>query len=221
VTLIVNPVDLDTLVLDDGGHTQNNDGKWCLLEVAAYMAGEPWSDQPRCVCPAIGAMGRGLNDRLPDDKRQLLKALLPEMLGTRDDGYTERRGYIALDWLIRTYLPAFLSLTERIDPSVAQTIRDLPQITNLEQAQAAGELVRDARQKAAAAGAAAGAAAWAAAWAAAGDAAGAAARAAARDAARAAAKQVLAPTVEQLQDSAIQVFTRMVRIGKDPVPAAE
>ncbi|HLK43440.1 MAG TPA: hypothetical protein VKV34_08865, partial [Thermoleophilia bacterium] len=158
MTLIVNPIDLDAITLDDGGHDQNNDGEWCLLEAAAYMAGEPWSDQPQCVCPAIGAFGRALNDRLPDDKRQLLKPLLPEMLGTRDDGFTERRGYIALDWLVRTYLPAFLSLTERIDPAVAQAIRDLPEITTLEQARAAGELVRDARSKAAVARAAAGAA---------------------------------------------------------------
>ncbi|MGH6654609.1 MAG: hypothetical protein ACRDVE_05315, partial [Actinocrinis sp.] len=69
----------------------------------------------------------------------------------------------------------------------------------------------------------AGAAAWDAAGAAARDAAGDAARdaagASARDAAwaaaRDAAQQKLAPTVSELQDSAIDLFTRMVRIGRD------
>jgi hypothetical protein len=226
-TYTPRPLDLDNLVLDDGGHAENNNGEMCLLEAAAYMAGEPWSDHPQCVCPTLGAFGRSLNDRLPDDKRQLLKPLLPELLGTADDGHREARGYMALDWLIRTYLPAWLSLTERIDPSVAQRIRELPPIVDLASARAAGEVVRDARQKAAAAWAAAwaaaGDAARAAAWAAAGDAARAAAwdaaRAAAGDAARAAAgdaaTQKLAPTVAELQDSAIELFGRMVRAGRE------
>jgi hypothetical protein len=106
-----------------------------------------------------------------------------------------------------------------------------------EQAAAAGDAARDAAGAAAraaagaaawdAAGDAAGAAAWDAAWDAAGDAAGAAAWAAARDAARAAARDAagaaardaardaagekLAPTVAQLQDSAIALYADMIR----------
>ncbi|MGH6654434.1 MAG: hypothetical protein ACRDVE_04425, partial [Actinocrinis sp.] len=168
----VRDLDLDALVLDSGGHDQNTEGQMCLLEAAAYVAGEEWTDQPQCVCPTLATFGSSLNDVLPDDKRQLLKPLIPELLGTRDDGHREARGYMALDWLIRTYLPTWLSVTERIDAAVAQGIRDLPPIVDMESARAAGELVRAARDKAAAAWDAAGDAAWAAAWAAAWDAAG-------------------------------------------------
>jgi hypothetical protein len=80
-------------------------------------------------------------------------------------------------------------------------------------ADAAGAAARDA------AGAAAGAAARAAAWAAAGAAAGAAAWAAAWDAARAAARDAarkkLAPSVEVLQASAVDLLTKMCNVGRN------
>ena len=186
-------LDLSTLTLKKGGHSGPGDGM-CLLEAAAYMAGEDWSDHPECVCTVLGSFGRNLNDVLPDDKRQLLKPLLPELLSTAADGHAEARSYMALDWLVRTYLPAWLVVTERIPAEVAQAIRDLAPIVDMESAAAAGALVRDARAKAAAAWAAAGDAAWA--------------------AARDAATQKLAPTVAELQDSAIDLYTRMVRVGK-------
>jgi hypothetical protein len=236
------PLDLENLVLASGSHNPT-DGEMCLEEAAAYMAGEPWSDHPQCACPVLAAFGRDLNDRLPDDKRQLLKPFIAAQIGTRGDGYAETRSYMALDWLIRTYLPAWLSLSERIDPAHAAALRALPPIVDMASAQAAGVLVREARSQASAAwdaaGAAAGAAAWDAAGAAARDAARAAAGAAAWDAAGAAAWDAagaaawdaagaaagaaawdaattyLAPTVSELQDSAIELFARMCRIGHD------
>jgi hypothetical protein len=263
-------LDLTTFTLASGGHSGPDNGA-CLLEWASYVAREPWSDHPECVCPVLGSFGRNLNDVLPDAKRQLLKQFVPAsvqayaeatdeqrakwIIGTAGDGHAETRSYMALDWLIRTYLPAWLALTERIPAHVAQAIRELPPIVDMASARAAGVLVRDACGKAAAAhaaaradaraaaGAAAHAAAWAAAhaatraaahaaahaaawddaWAAtraaaradARAAAGAAAHAAAWDAAGAA-KQMLAPTVSDLQDSAIDLYSRMIRIGREP-----
>lgn len=196
---IVRPINLDLLTLSTGSHGPNDNYQMCLEEAAAWMAGEPWSDHPQCVCPTLAAFGRELNDRLPDDKRQLLKPFIAEQIGTAGDGHREARGYMALDWLVRTYLPAWLSVTERIDPGHAAAIRALPPIVDLASARAAGELVRAARDSANAAWDAARAAAW--------DAAGDAAWAAARDA--------LNPTVAELQDSAIDLFARMCRIGRD------
>ncbi|HEV2343689.1 MAG TPA: hypothetical protein VGS97_06335, partial [Actinocrinis sp.] len=179
-------LDLTALTLAKGGHSGPDDGM-CLLEAGSYIAGELWTDHPECVCPVLGTFGRNLNDVLPDDKRQELKQFLPAsreelaaatdeqrakwILGTAGDGHAETRSYMALDWLIRTYLPAWLQVTERIPAGVAQAIRDLPPIVDMVTAEAAGVLVRDARESARAAGAAAGDAAWAAAGAAAGDAA--------------------------------------------------
>jgi hypothetical protein len=208
-----------------------------LLEWAAYVAGEPWSDTPACVSPVLGVFGRNINDVLGDDKRQELKRFVPSsaaelanatpeqragwILGTAGDGLDEQRSYMALDWLIRTWTPTWLDLAGLT--AEAQTLRDLRRIVDLVAAQQAGPVVRAAGEKAterrAAAWAAAGDAAWAAAgdaaWDAAGAAAWAAAGAAAGDAAGAAAGDaawdVLNPTVAALQDSAIALFATMIR----------
>lgn len=202
----MNPINLDTIQLKKNGHNDPDQGL-CLLEAAAYMAGEKHSDHPACVSPILGAFGRELNDRLDDAKRQLLKPTIPAMLGTAGDGLDEARGYLALDWLIRTYTPAWLDLAGLT--AEAAELRALRRIVDLAAAEAAGPVVRAG---------AAGDVAWGAAWGAAGDAAwGAAwdaARGAARDAARGAAWgaawAALKPTVDQLQASAIALFSAMV-----------
>ncbi len=248
-------IDLDTITLTKGSH-EDRDAGVCLLEAVAWWAEEPHSDKPACVSPILGGYGRSLNDVLPYTKRQALKPLIPLLPGTSRDGLDETRGYLALDWLIRTYTPAWLDLAGLAEE--AQTLRDLRRIVDLVAATEAGLFVRNASDKAAAAWVAAGAAAWAAdwaaarvaardtAWAATRDAAGAAvwaaawvadwdtawgaardatrvaagaaAWAAARDATRdaagaaawAAADKKLAPTVAQLQDSAIALFGQMI-----------
>ena len=265
-------LDLDTLHLDKGGHKDRTNGL-CIMEAVAWFAAEEHTDAPECVSRVLIGMGQRLNDLLPDDRRQQLKPLIPLLPGTRDDGHDETRGYLALDWLIRTYTPVWLDLAGLT--TEAQALRDLRRIVDLAAVQSAGLVVREVRVKAAAAwdaagaawdaawdaaGAAAGAArdaawdaagaAWAAgdaagaardaAWAAgdaawaAGDAAGAArdaagaARDAAWDAAGAAwdagaaawaagdaARDKLQPTVDTLQESAIELYRVMVRVGRD------
>nr|MDT0658072.1 hypothetical protein [Micromonospora sp. DSM 115978] len=256
-------LDLTTLTLDKGAHNNRDDGV-CLLEAVAWWAGEEHDDAPACVSPILAAYGRSLNDVLPDGRRQELRQFIPQMPGTRDD-LDETRGYLALDWLVRTYTPAWLDLAGLTVEAAA--LRDLRRIVDLAAAQAAGPVVRSGAESAraaraaardaardaaraaaraaawaaaraaawaaaraaaraaawaaardaarAAAGdaawAAARAAAWAAAWAAAGDAARAAARDAARAAAGDAAWERLAPTVDQLQTSAIELLGQMIR----------
>jgi len=259
-------IDLDTLTLARGSHGDRDQGI-CLMEAVAWFAGRPHSDKPPCVSPVLGAYGRSLNDVLPDIPRQELKQFIPQLPGTAGDGKDATRGYIALDWLIRTYTPAWLDLAGLTAEAAA--LRDFRRIADLATARAvrprvlaargnaaaawaaawdaagdaagaaawaaawdvawaaAGHAARDAAWHAArdaardAAGAAAGAAAWDAARDAAGDAAGhaawAAARHAARDAARAAARDALKPTVEQLRQSAISLYTVLIA-GEWPQP---
>lgn len=38
-------LNLEELTLDSGSH-QPGDGQMCVMEAAAFMAGEPWSDHP-------------------------------------------------------------------------------------------------------------------------------------------------------------------------------
>jgi hypothetical protein len=191
-----------------GGHEPNQiaDGEACAMEMVAYIAGEPLSDQPECACPVLSSFVRSWNDGLPSDadRERLLKSLIPRLVGTKSTpAIEERRSYMALDWLIRVHTPTWLDRVESLKPH-ASALRNHEEIADMAGAVAAGEKIRAAW---AAAGAAARAAAWdaagdaaraaawdaagdaarAAAWDAAWDAAGAAARAAAGDAARAAA----------------------------------
>ena len=234
--LIIDPARLPEITLTAGSHRTRDEGL-CLMEAVAFLAGEKHTDQPKCVSPVLAAMWRGLNDCLPTPRRQELLALIPSLPGTADDGHDEARSYMALDWLIRTWLPTWLDLVPACREDAAR-VRDLGRIVDQVSAERAGPVVREAGKTSAAAwaaaGAAAGAVAWAVAWAAAGAAAGAVAWAAARDAAGAAARgaagaaardaagdaagaaagaaarDVLAPTVEALQESAVTLYAEMI-----------
>jgi hypothetical protein len=199
----IDPTRLVGLTLANGGHNSPDEGL-CLLEAVAYVAGEPHTDHPACVSGVLGTFGRNLNDVLPDDLRQQLVPLIPDLPGTAGDGHDEQRGYMALDWLIRTWLPAWLDLSPACREDAAR-LRELGRIVDLVSAERAGPVVRQAKGTADAA--------WAAAGAAAGDAAGAAVGAAVGAAARAAARDALRPTVDRLQRSAIELYGQMIRLG--------
>ncbi len=200
-------IDLTNVTLQQGKHATPEDGV-CLLEAVALFAGERHSDHPVCASPVLIAYGIGLNDQWDTATRQHLKPFIPRIVGTAGDGQDEARSFLALDWLIRTYTPAWLDLAG-LD-AAARSLRDHRRIVDLVAAQSVGPLVRDAAKQSAAAGAAArdaaraaaGDAAWAAAWDAAWDAAG--------DAARAAARAAVRPTVETLQESALDLFDAML-----------
>jgi hypothetical protein len=221
VTPIIRELPADKPLLA-GAHSPN--GKMCVMEAAAWMAGEPWSDRPKCVCPTIGAFMRSWNDSLPDDETRgrLLKPLLPLIIDTaHGQKIATVRSFMAMDWLARTCAPAFLDLTPSLATHAA-TLRALAPTVDLKSASSAGDAARAAAGDAAwdaawdAARDAARAAAWAAAWAAAGDAArtaaGDAARAAAWDAAGDAAWAALKPTIEAMQASAQDLVRRMCEV---------
>jgi hypothetical protein len=189
--------DLNARVLAVGKHNDRSDGL-CVMEAAAWVAGEPHSDHPHCVCPVIGAFLRNWNDAITDDetRTQLLRPLIPVVLNTRSTKEIElQRSYLALDWLARVQAPAWLSLRDDLKAH-AVALRGLAPLTDAKSCRAAQ-------------------AALAAAWAAAGDAAWAAAGDAARDAARAAARDALAPTVRELQISASDLVRAMCAFGKE------
>jgi hypothetical protein len=184
--MTLTAADLPTLHLAKGAHGTPEEGV-CLLEAVALFAGEPFTDEPSCVSLVLRGFGIALNDRWDDEQRQKLKPFIPRMVGT-DDGQDQARSYLALDWLVRTFTPAWLDLAGLGESAAA--LRGLRHVADMATVKAVGPVVGEARSKAAVAGAAAWAAraaAWAArdaakdaAW----DAAGAAAMDAARDAAR-------------------------------------
>ena len=170
-------IDLDSITLEHGSHSP--DHTFCVMELSAYLAGEPWSDHPQCVSPAISAFLRSWNDGVPTDFRQRLKPYAVTVLHTKTTVVDEEtRAWLATDWLVRVQAPAWLSLAGLTQE--AANLRNLPALTSSEIATAVQVTLSDARAKARAA--------WDAAWDAARAAAGAAARDAAGDAAGAAAR---------------------------------
>lgn len=166
--------------LKAGSHEPN--GEACIMEVAAFVAGEPWSDHPECVCPVLGAFLRTWGDALPDDDRdRLLRPLIPQLLNTKGSAPLEsRRSLIAADWLIRTHTPAWLrlaGLTARADALAA-----LPEITDMAQFPALRGPIEAARRD----------------------------TSAARDAAWTAAGAALEPIRSELQQSALALVERMI-----------
>ena len=218
---------LDDVILAKGNH-DCGDPQRCLFEWYNYLTRNEHTDScPPGVSPILHAFGLRLNDTLDEQRRQVLKKYLPNgtspLAGTALDGLDETRSYMAVDWLVRTYAPAFLDLAGL--SSQAAALRGLRRISDVAAAETAHPVIRTASEHAAAAWDAAGAAAGAAALAAAGAAAWDAARTAAGDAARTAAwdartaawdaagtaaRDVLMPTVTGLQDSAIGLYDAMI-----------
>ena len=121
---------MTTFVLPDqpyalrkGAHTRREDGM-CIQELLAYLAGQPHSDMPPCVAPTIRRFTISLNDRLDDERRQLLLPYALRMLGTADDGREEERRQLCSQWLLHHALPLYLDKAGRKE--AAQRLRDLP-----------------------------------------------------------------------------------------------
>jgi pyruvate/2-oxoglutarate dehydrogenase complex dihydrolipoamide acyltransferase (E2) component len=210
------------IFLQSGSHPNLKAGG-CVMEFAAWVAGEPHSDHPKCVSPVIGAFMRRLNDRLSDERRQVLVPYAIAVIGTntgRADDVT--RAYLCADWACRTVAPWWM---ERAGLH-ATALRALPEVVDRATALAARARCRTAHADAAAyadaaadayayAAAAADAAAYADAAAAAAAAADAAADAAAA-AAAAAYAAAAADAAAALMPSALALVDRMIAVGRAP-----
>jgi hypothetical protein len=200
------------LPLSAGKHDKPEDGM-CVMEMASYLAREPWSDAPACVSPVIAAFCRSWNDALDEETRQRLKPYAFKVVGTNtgaDDD--ETRAWMATDWLCRVQAPAWLRLAKLDDH--ARALEALARITDAVTAGMAQPTLAAARAAARdAAWAAARAAAWDAAWATARAAAWATARAAARAAAWSAAGAALLPAAVALQESAFGLLDDLIAVG--------
>jgi hypothetical protein len=81
------------------------------MEVASMLADEPFSDEPRCVCPVIAEFLRTYNDQVDDTRRQDLYAYASLVVGTRDDPARERqRANLCLDWWLAASAPRRMQL---------------------------------------------------------------------------------------------------------------
>jgi hypothetical protein len=128
-----------------GTHATALEGR-CAMEWVSYLAGEPHSDQPVCVSPVVRAFCIALNDGLEDVPRQRLRLYLSRTIGTAGDGLDEPRGWLAMDWLVRTYAPAWLGCASLDD--AAQDLRALEPVLGSSELRAALGALADARRQA-------------------------------------------------------------------------
>jgi len=130
--------------LERAGHRGPAEG-FCVMELCAYIAREPWSDRPRCACPVIARYAMQLNDRMPDEQRQRLLPYVVRIAGSRaTPRTTRRRGYHAATLAVTVFAP--LALDAAGLPAPAATLRAVPAIADRATARAA----RDAAAAAAA-----------------------------------------------------------------------
>jgi hypothetical protein len=119
------------LPLRAGAHPTRDDGM-CAMEMVAFVAGEPHTDEPSCACPVIAALVRACNDAMGDAARnRWLRPLVPLLVGTRATAAAERaRGMLVVDTLVRVLLPRKLQREQR--HAEAELLAELPPITRLE-----------------------------------------------------------------------------------------
>jgi hypothetical protein len=67
-------------VLSRGKHRSPRSGA-CFMEMASFLAGERWSDHPKCTHPLVASLARLVNDSTPDDDRQELVTMIPSVVG--------------------------------------------------------------------------------------------------------------------------------------------
>ena len=98
----------DTLPVLSLGHHEPGSATPCVMEAASWLAGEPWSDHPRSVHPAIAGVARLVNDSVGDTERQ---SLWPLVLASLD---TARPRHLILNWRLKRFAHR---TAESVDPS--------------------------------------------------------------------------------------------------------
>ena len=102
--MTVRAIDLEAVTLTVGAHKP--DSQFCIMELTAYLANEPWSDHPDCASPVIAAFLRSWNDALDDATRQRLKPYAALVIGTNTGLADEdKRAWLMIDWLVRVQAP--------------------------------------------------------------------------------------------------------------------
>lgn len=71
-------------LLRAGMHLDPADGA-CFMEYASLLAGEPWSDRPRCTNPVLAALARLVIGATSDHGRAQRTELVPAVIGVRSD----------------------------------------------------------------------------------------------------------------------------------------
>lgn len=74
--------------LASGQHDAGS-GQACVMEYVSVLAGEEWSDHPKCTDPVLAAAARSVNDWMTDEGRHLIVPLIGRLFGTAERGSDE------------------------------------------------------------------------------------------------------------------------------------
>lgn len=93
----------ETFWLSPGAHHDPESGL-CAMEAVAWLAGEPHSDHPSCVCRIIRNLTIALNDTMDEETRnEQLPRRLFKMIGTASDDAVLARLEIMADFTFRMF----------------------------------------------------------------------------------------------------------------------
>jgi hypothetical protein len=119
------PIDIANLWRYDlrSGKTDHPANGACLFDAGMWLVYGKIGDDPPCSCPVIRAYSMGLNDRMLDAERQLLKPFILRVVGNRDPAAEAARCmYIVAETARRVVPLAF----DEVLPLLAAEIRALP-----------------------------------------------------------------------------------------------
>jgi hypothetical protein len=121
------------VIVLQGASTARRSTRLSPLELAAWCAHEPHTDQPAAVSPVLAAFVRWWAAGLDDAERQRLKPFVPRLVGTAvptpaeaarpgvdpEPGSTasadRARRWLAVDWLVKTQAAAWLRLAGLVE----------------------------------------------------------------------------------------------------------
>lgn len=87
-----------------GNHPNGPEHGMCAMEMLSYMECQPFSDNPTGVCEILRGFTVAINDLLPDEERQKLKAVLPELVDTQvEHQHMEKRKRFLEETTMRNY----------------------------------------------------------------------------------------------------------------------
>lgn len=107
------------------------------MELVSVLAGERWTDAPRCTHPLLARLARLVNDAVDDGARQALAQHAPTLVGLRSDDPVERRRWdaelallaattalpVAAPWHQRPLAAALLTCDEQLTGAPRQATR--------------------------------------------------------------------------------------------------
>jgi hypothetical protein len=101
----MSPDAANSIPLRPGRHDSPKHGV-CVVELASMLGGEPFSDHPKSVSPAIASFLRCYNDTIDDRRRQDLHECAAKIVASRGSAQVERvRADRLSEWAVELQTP--------------------------------------------------------------------------------------------------------------------